>query len=94
MRFSSARLEQKLLSPGRWALETGPVVQWMAFPRMPLCELFHKLVGNKLRAAASVAVAELSVVGMIAMLESVIAVAVGLELVQVVVLLGLVEGAG
>ena len=80
-----------MLLPG---LEKGLVVQWTASPRMPLYELFCMLVGNKQRAAASVVVAELSVVGMIAMLEFAIAVAVGPELVEAVVLHELAEEAG
>ena len=80
-----------MLSPG---LEKGLVVQWTASPRMPLYELFRMLVGNKQRAAASVVVAELSVVEMIATPEFVEVVAVGPGLAEAVVRRGLVEEVG
>ena len=94
MRFSSARLEQKVLLLGQRAPEMGPVVQGTAFPRMPLYELFRMLVSNKLRAAALVVVAELSVVEMIATPEFVEVVATGPGLVEAVVRHGLVEEVG
>ena len=68
------------------------MVQGTAHPRMPLFWLFQRPVDNKLRAAALVA--ERQVAGTTAVLESVTAVAVGLEPVEAVALLELAEETG